>query len=222
MNNLELTSVLEVGIFGLAIAQALTILLTIRRERDVGELRELIEEQRLRLVELRAWIAGRNASQTRQIASGHEKRAEAIAPVKPAMPAQEDDQSRTTEDAATLAVKTLEWQRDVAARLQAGIQAAQTQQAEMPVDKLRLRTSDDKFKWFNEDPNEPREIVEAREIVANFNKGSDRQGNGSLESSPRPSTTDDQLEKVSRAVSQLKEDVERSAAITRPNGKPQM
>src|SRR5271168_4882998 len=64
MNNLEPASALEVAVLGMAIAQVLMIVLTIRRERDVNELRELVEEQRLRLSELRAWLAGRNASQT--------------------------------------------------------------------------------------------------------------------------------------------------------------
>ena len=41
-------------VMGIAVVQALTILLTFRRERDVKELRELVDEQRLRLAELRA------------------------------------------------------------------------------------------------------------------------------------------------------------------------
>ena len=37
MNNLEITVILEISIIGLAVVQALTILLTIRRERDIKE-----------------------------------------------------------------------------------------------------------------------------------------------------------------------------------------
>lgn len=218
MNNFELTNVLEVAVFGLAIAQALTILLTIRRERDVRDLRELIEQQRLRLVELRAWIAGRAASQTKQIASERETRAEPIAYNKVGV--HEDDQPRSSEEASARTAKELEWQRDVATRLHAGIQAAQTQQAATPVDKKGAGTSDDKFRWFKESPNEPREIVEARKIVANFGKGHDQQNHGSPRISQQPSTTDDQFERVTEAVSRLKEDVARTSAITRPNGKP--
>ena len=72
MNNLEIT----VGVIAIAVAQVLTILLTIGRERDVKELRELVKElrelvdqQRLRIVELRAWLAGRNAAQPGRIKS---------------------------------------------------------------------------------------------------------------------------------------------------------
>ena len=69
MNNLEITAVLELAVIAIAVAQALTILLTIRRERDVKELRELVDQQRLRIVELRAWFAGRKAVQPSRIKS---------------------------------------------------------------------------------------------------------------------------------------------------------
>lgn len=215
MNNLEFTSVLEVAVFGLAIAQALTILLTIRREREVRDLRELIEEQRLRFAELRAWIAGRDASQTRQPATERETRAQAITDVNAGVPKREDDQPRGTseeEDAAARAVKASEWQRDVVARLRAGIQAPPTQQAATSVERKQSSNSDDPFKWFKEDLNEPAELVEAREIVAN--------SDGSPEIPLQPSTACDQLEKVTEAVNRLKEDVARNSTITRPNGKP--
>jgi len=60
MDNLELVSVLEVAVFGLAITQMLLIRLTVRRERDVRDLRDLVEEQRVRLtasvaISLRLW-----------------------------------------------------------------------------------------------------------------------------------------------------------------------
>ena len=45
MDNLELVSILEVAVFGLAIAQMLLIILTVRRERDIKELRDLVEER---------------------------------------------------------------------------------------------------------------------------------------------------------------------------------
>src|SRR3984957_19883374 len=69
MSDLELINVLEGAVFGLALAQILTIILPSRRERDVEDLRELVEEQRLRHAELRAWLAGRSASQSSRIAS---------------------------------------------------------------------------------------------------------------------------------------------------------
>lgn len=49
----------------IAIAQALTIVLTIRRERDVKELRRLVDEQRLQIAELKASLARRNADRPR-------------------------------------------------------------------------------------------------------------------------------------------------------------
>jgi hypothetical protein len=119
MSSPERTSILEVAVFGLAIVQALTILLTARRERDVNELRELVDEQRLRLAELRAWLAGRNASQ-RRIAPERETNLEPIAGLKASdtgTPPRETEQPRISGDAAAPATKALGWQREVAARL---------------------------------------------------------------------------------------------------------
>ena len=75
MNNPELTVI----IFAIAVAQVLTILLTFRRERDVRELRELVDEQRVRISEVRAWLAGRNAAQLSRTRSEHEPISEPIA-----------------------------------------------------------------------------------------------------------------------------------------------
>ena len=224
MSNLELTSVLEIAVFGLAIAQALTIVLTIRREKDVKDLRELVEDQRLRLVELRAWLAGRNALQTRRIASGRETSPEPTATAKaPAsgMPMQEDDQPRVTEDAAARAAKALEWEREVAGRLRAGIKAeTPTQQATTAADKKRSSIAEDGFKWFKEDQNEPHEIVEAREIVSNLGKENAPRIHDEPENLQLPSTANDELERITRAVNQLRADVEKTSVITRLNGKP--
>src|ERR1700731_2551761 len=82
MNNLQIT----VTVIAIAVGQALTILLTLGRERDIKELRELVhelravvDEQRLRIVELRAWLAGRNAAQPSRIKSESEPISEPIA-----------------------------------------------------------------------------------------------------------------------------------------------
>jgi len=223
MNNLELMNVLEVAVFGLAIAQALTIILTIRRERDVKDLRELVEDQRLRLVELRAWLAGRNALQTRRIASRPETSAEPTAttakPPASGMPAQDDDQPRVTEGAAARAAKTLQWEREVASRLRAGLQGeTPAQQATKAADKKR--PSEDGFKWFKEDHNEPHEIVQAREIVSSLGKENVPRIHNEPDNLRLPSTPNDDLERVARAVNQLKADVEKTSVITRMNGKP--
>jgi hypothetical protein len=60
LDNLVLIVVLLI-----AVAQGLTVLLTIRRERDIKELGKLVEEQRLRVVELTTWLARRNAARPR-------------------------------------------------------------------------------------------------------------------------------------------------------------
>src|ERR1700722_5982369 len=114
MDKLELTSVLEIAVFGLAIAQMLTIILTVRREREVNDLRELVEEQRLRLAELRAWLAGRDASQTRRIGSERKPHPEPTANVKASesgMLVEEPRPSRPSEDAEPRGGKPLQWQR---------------------------------------------------------------------------------------------------------------
>jgi len=142
MNSMELTSVLEVAVFGLAIVQALTILLTVRRERDLKELREIVHEQRLRLAQIRAWLASQNASQKR-IASERENNLEPIAEIEAPKPG--------------ISQRDLEWQREVAARQQSGIKAhiPPTGQAKMPA-------STQHFKWFRDDSNSLRD--EARGV----------------------------------------------------------
>jgi hypothetical protein len=206
MSSPELTSVLEVAVFGLAIVQALTILLTARRERDVKELRELVDEQRLRLAELRAWLAGRNASQ-RRTAPESETSLERIAELKASdsgTPPRETEQPRISGDAAASPTKALGWQREVAARLQSGIKAQlpPTEQATKPA-------SATDFKWFKDDPHEPREVAEARGVVAGLEKTYQPQAHNqdSFQSKAVASNTElDEVEKTLRAIRLLKED----------------
>jgi hypothetical protein len=219
MNNLELTSVLEVAVFGLAIAQVLTILLTIRRERDIEHLRELVEGQGLRLAELRAWLAGRNASQTRRMASERKPDPEPPANVKTSesgMPLEETGQPRSPEDDVARATKALEWKREVAARLQSGIKG----QVE-PTRRVATPAAEDGFKWFKDDPSEPREIAEARGIVNGLGKTSHTETQDSAESlEMRPRAAHDELERINRAVTRLKEDMDQSSGITGLSRKP--
>ena len=56
----RLDTVAIIVVFLIAIAQALTILLTIRQERHIKELGRLVDAQRLQIVELKAWLARRN------------------------------------------------------------------------------------------------------------------------------------------------------------------
>jgi hypothetical protein len=110
MNNLEITTILEISVIGLAVAQALTILLTIRRERDIKELRELVDEQRLHILELRARLAGRNAARPSRAPEPAKMPRDLLEP--------KTIQPRTTEDEAARAVKVPNLPREIAATLQ--------------------------------------------------------------------------------------------------------
>jgi hypothetical protein len=152
LNNLENQIVLEIAVFGFAIAQMLMILLTIRRERDVKELRAIVEDQRLRLVEMRAWLSGVRTSQARPAASENKSEREPTAHVI-------ESQSRITESAPPkddplLLAKTREWEQDVLARIQSGVKA---QQPTMPDAAA--------FKWFKDDPN-PSHSIPAQRMVS--------------------------------------------------------
>lgn len=142
MSNLELA----VCVIAIAVAQLLTILLTIGRERDikelrgqVNELRGLLNEQRLRIVALRAWLAGRNAPQPSRISSERERMREPIANNTEA-----PEPTITPKDSPDAIPSTT-------------------------ADGLTRVTN--AFKWFKEDADEPREIVEARQIVAGLKGG---------------------------------------------------
>jgi hypothetical protein len=208
MDNLELVSILEVAVFGLAIAQMLLIILTVRRERDIKELRDLVEEQRSRLGELKAWLAGRGASQSRRIASVNKSEAEPIAGVQKAeseTPLREANQPRALEDELARAAKDLEWKQDVAARLQLGIKEQQT-----------TTQPESAFKWFKDDPNEPPEMAEARRIVNG--KTYLPLDQGSAESpATQPSTSNVEVERTLRAIRFLREEADKGLASLIPN-----
>jgi len=232
MNNLQIT----VTVIAIAVAQALTILLTLGRERDIKELRELVnelrevvDEQRLRIIELRAWLAGRNAAQP-SLTKAPEP-ALALAPKD--LP--ETIQPRTTEDEAAQAMKVLNWQREIVAGLQAGLKGRAPPDPvvtpkDLP-DTIRPSTTEDDlkgatkaFKWFKADANEAREIVEARAIVAGL-KGVAPPESAitkapepavtpkDLLDSPGPSTTDDVLDRVTKAINWLKEDADKAKKV---------
>ena len=228
MNNLSVTDILEFAVFGLAVAQALTILLTIRRERDIDDLRELVDQQRLRLVELTAWLAGRNSVQLRQITSERESMASKVPEpeVKP-NDLSEALQQRVPEDEAARAEKALSWQREIAARLQEGLKGSKPpigeakasedlpdhQQASSAEHGLKRATKS--FNWFRTDPDEPREIAEARKMVADLKGGASQAGptiapKESLAMSP---STEEELQRATRAIDRLKEDVDKAREI---------
>ena len=221
-------TLVTIAVFLVAVAQVLTILLTFRRERDIKELRQLVDEQRLHIVELRAWLAGRNAAQRRRAKSEHEPISEPIAnnikASEPAITPTVTIQPRTPEDEAAQAMKVLNWQREIVAGLQAGLKGgAPPEPAITPkaTDTVRPGTTEDAFKWFKEDADEPHGIVEAREIVAGL-KGGTPTGPGMTgvaepaiprKDSPdivRPSTTTDQLKRAYKAIDWLKEDADKA------------
>lgn len=82
----------------------------------------------------------------------------------------------------------LEWQQEVAARLQSGLKA---QQATTPAEA--------EFKWFKDDPNEPREIVDARQSLA-----------------APPRTSNIEVERTLRAIKTLKEETENTGLSREP------
>ena len=227
MNNLSVTEILEFAVFGLAVAQALTILLTIRRERDIDDLRELVDQQRLRLVELTAWLAGRNSVQPKQITSEREKTAKV-----PGLETKPNDlpeavQPRTPDEEAARAEKALNWQREIAARLQEGLKGGA-----LPIDDAKtpeglldhqpttsaeggLKRTTKTFNWFRKDPDEPREIAEARKMVADLKGGAPQAEptiapKDSLALSP---STEEELQRATRAIDRLKEDVDKAREI---------
>jgi hypothetical protein len=240
MSNLAVTDILEFAVFGLAVVQALMIILTLRRERDVEELRELVDQQRLRLVELTAWLAGRNSFPPRRIRSEREPVADAKMgePEPGPKDSPETVQPRITADEAARAAKTLSWQREIAARLQAGLKegASPTDptkpREDLPHEDLphneqpapaedALKRATKPFNWFRRDPDEPREIVEARKVVAGLKGNPLQAGPATAPEDPvavSPNTVQDELERATRAIDWLVEDADKAREIARLTG----
>lgn len=217
MNNLAVTDVLELAVIGLAVVQALTILLTVRRERDIADLRELVDQQRLRLVELTAWLAGRNSLQPRQLR----------APEPEAKPQDTPEavQPRTSDDEAR-AAKALAWQREIAARLQSSLkEEAPTAPEDIPDEPAATvgdspKRTKKSFSWFREDPNEPSEFVEARKVAATLRGGAPPvvAAKAQEDSTAMPATAQDELERANKAISRLKEDIDKAREVASSSG----
>lgn len=182
MNNLAIT----VSIIAIAIAQALTIVLTIGRERDirelrklVNELRERVDEQRLRIIELRAWLAGRNAAQPGQTGSEREPIAKAPEPaitpnaspdtLPPSIPDDELQQATKTfkwfKDDASEPPEIVEARKIIAGLLGGAPPQPETAMKEVP-EPIQPRTAEDELrrtteaiKWLKEDTDKARGIV---------------------------------------------------------------
>jgi len=96
-----LDTVAIIVVFLIAIVQALTILLTIRREKDIKELGRLVDAQRLQIVELKARLARRITAEPRLAKSEREPTSQRAALSQPAitpkgLPNTEDELERTT------------------------------------------------------------------------------------------------------------------------------
>jgi hypothetical protein len=126
-----LENIFTIAIVLLAIAQALTIVLTLRREGDIRELGKLADEQRLQIAQLAAWLAGRNAAPPRRAKSGHGPASEpktkttdlsepTTAPKDPA------ETEQTLKDEAAQAIEIINWQREIIASLRAGLKGAES------------------------------------------------------------------------------------------------
>jgi hypothetical protein len=166
-------------VFFIAVAQAMTILLTIRREKDVKELRELFDAQRLHNVELKALLVGRSTAWPRLKKSKRETRGEAptrdpiannnksseltISPVA-------TSPSRTAENEAARAMKVIDWQREIIAGLRAGLKGIAPEESTITPNGLpdtsRPNTPEDELErtakatnWLKEEADKARENV---------------------------------------------------------------
>ena len=74
---------LTIAVIAIAVVQVLTILLTIVCGREIKKLRGQLDQQRLHIVDLRAWLAGWNAAQRATIKSEREPIREPIATKAP-------------------------------------------------------------------------------------------------------------------------------------------
>jgi hypothetical protein len=114
---------LTIAVIAIAVAQVLTVLLTIGREREIKKLREQLNQQRLHIVDLRAWLAGWNAARQAQIKSDREPIREPIAnnmkAPEPAITPKDlpkttnlDEAARTVDEAAQ-ALKATTWVKEI-------------------------------------------------------------------------------------------------------------
>jgi hypothetical protein len=189
-----------IAIFLIAFAQALTILLTARRERDVKELRELFNElselfneQRLQIVKLKAWLAGRNAAQLGRMKSERESKSEPLAsnvevsePALASKDSAETIQPPVTEDQAAQFGNA-----DSDASSPAGL----TQMPLEEIRRLRARLSGA--------PATPMEPAMPSEPESGTTQND-------LRDAVQSSTTETELERATKAIDWLKEDADKA------------
>lgn len=161
-------------VFLIAIAQALTILLTIRREQEIKELERLVEDQRLQVVELKAWLGGRNAAQPRLTNLEREPTSEPIAnnakgskpETTPRGLAEPLPPHTAVGDAAQM-MKVLNWQREIIGRLRAELKASAPPEPTVTPKELadtpsptenELERTTNVINWLKQDVDSAREI----------------------------------------------------------------
>ena len=158
---------LTIAVIAIAVAQALTILLTIGREREIKKLREQLTQQRLHIADLRAWLAGWNAAQRikterepiirEPIANNMKASEPAITPKD--LP--ETIQPRTTEDEAARAMKAINWLKEMESAQPRRMKPEPIAEPEPTItpDTTRPRLTEDEIKEAIGDAEKARKIV---------------------------------------------------------------
>jgi hypothetical protein len=157
----------DIAVILIAIAQALIVLLTWRREGDIKRLHERIDRQQLLLSEIKGWLKRDVIAEPRQ-----------DKPEREPMPGPTASNVKAPEPART--------------------------PKDLPdtVSPSELKRATKAFMTFKRDTDEPREIVEAREIVAGLKGDPTLQPAitpKDLRDTIRPSTTEDELERLIKA-----------------------
>ena len=155
--NLDSTVILEISVIGLAVAQVLTILLTFRRERDIKELRELVDEQKRQIVGLRAWLGGRNAAASQQSRAPEPEPKPEPAKMPKELLETKSLQPRTPDEEAAQALKVLNWQREIVANLRSTLP--------LGTNEDELKRANKAIDWLKEEADKVNEIADAPKMV---------------------------------------------------------
>jgi len=238
----------DIAVILIAIVQALTVLLSWGRDRDIKRLHERIDQQQLLISEIQGWLKRDVIEKSRQDRPDREPipAANDIKAPEPAVTPQDVPDAvppGTAEDELKRSAKANDWSREIVASLRAGLKGGAPAIASVPEpatvpkdlpDTLRPGTAEDEdqlkratktFKWFKEDAGEARELVEAREIVAGL-KGTPPEPATTPKDLPdtaRPGTTEDEdaLKRAAKAINWLKEDTDKAREIFAvANGSP--
>jgi hypothetical protein len=153
---------LTIAVIAIAVAQALTILLTMGREREIKKLREQLNQQRLHIADLRAWLAGWNAAQ--RIKTEREPIREPIADnMKAPEPAitPKDLPETTNVDEAARALKAINWLKEMESAQPRRMKPEPIAEPEPTItpDTTRPRLTEDEIKEAIGDAEKARKIV---------------------------------------------------------------